>query len=174
MKISFLVIVFLLFGMVNVHAAVNPLDLKGAMIQRIISFIEWPNCNKTEIVIGVYGDEKSYDRFKRLYSNQITNGRTIAVKSFDQSSQLDSLQKCDILYIGDISDTERSRILHKVPKNSILVVGNTRDDALSGVCVALVEDGSRYKILINQDALKHANLKADYRLLKLAELVGAK
>lgn len=174
MKVLSIGIVFLFLGMLNVHAVESSLDLKGAMIQRIISFIEWPNCKKTDIVLGVYGDAQSYDKLKLLNHNETAHGRSISVKSFEHSTKLDSLKNCDVLYIGDISNAERSRVLQKVPKKSILLVGNTLDDEKSRVCVALVKDGSRYKILINQEALKQANLKADHRLLKLAELVEKK
>lgn len=174
MKGLFFGTIFLLLGVLNAHAAVSASELKGAMIQRIVSFIEWPTCSKTEIVVGVYNDAQSFERFKRLYQNQTLLGRTVTVKAFEHSSKIDSLQNCDVLYMGDISGEERSKILHKLGKNSVLIVGNSREDAKSGVCVVLLEDGSRYRILINQEALKRANLKADHRLLKLAELVEGK
>jgi hypothetical protein len=57
-------------------------------------------------------------------------------------------------------------------KKGVLIIGNTRDDARSGVAVVLLEDGGHYRILVNPEAIKESNLHADYRLLKVAELVS--
>jgi hypothetical protein len=167
-------IAFLILNASSVQCAVSAPDLKGAMIQRIATFVGWPSCGRSDVVIGVYDDPDSFEKFKNLYRNQTILGRPIAVRAFDQISQLDVLANCDILCIGEISTSQRSKILQKLAKSSVLIVGNSRGDAEAGVSLVLLEEGNRYRILINQEALKNANLRADYRLLKLAELVEGK
>lgn len=164
--------VVLLFLVVQLEGVVTAPDLKGAMIQRIATFIEWPDCGKKNITVGVYDDSQSSDRFKRLYEGQRIGDNAITVSSFNHIDQLDVLKNCDILYIGDVSITTRALIIQKLSHKGVLMIGNTRDDARSGIAVVLLEDGGRYRILINQNALKNSNLRADYRLLKLAELVS--
>ncbi len=164
-------IVFVLSLVFDASCTIGAPDLRGAMIGRVATFIEWQNCTKANIVIGVYNDTESFERFKKLYRDQTIFGRPIAVKAFSDTSQLDALTDCDILCIGHLSPQERSKVLQKLAKSSILVVGNSRDDAKAGVAIVLLEEGQRYRILVNQEALKNANLRADYRLLKLAELV---
>ena len=144
------------------------------MIQRIATFIEWSNCGKKQMTIGVYNDAQSAERFKRLYHGQRIGENTITVRSLDNTDSIEVLGNCDILYIGEVNAQTRLQILQKISHKGVLIIGNTREDARSGVAVVLLEDGNRYRILINQDALKESNLHADYRLLKLAELVSAK
>jgi hypothetical protein len=64
--------------------------------------------------------------------------------------------------------------MEKISKAGVLVIGSSRDDIRYGASMVLLEDSNRFKILINPEALKEAHLKADYRLLKLAEIVEAK
>jgi hypothetical protein len=167
----FLGTLFILFLAFDASCAIGAPDLRGAMIGRIATFVEWPSCSKASITIGVYDDDESFERFRKLYQNQTIFGRPIVVKALNDISKLDVLTNCDILCIGSLSSQERSKVLQKLAKNSILVVGNSRDDAKAGVAIVLLEEGHRYRILVNQEALKNANLRADYRLLKLAELV---
>jgi len=166
--------VLLLFVAVQLEGVVTAPELKGAMIQRIATFIEWPDCGKKNITVGVYDDSQSSERFKRLYEGQRILDNTITVSSFNRIDQLDALNNCDILYLGEVTATARAQIIQKLSHKGVLMIGNTRDDARSGIAVVLLEEGGRYRILINQDALKNSNLRADYRLLKLAELVGGK
>lgn len=159
-------------AIVNVHGTtVSAIGLKGAMVLRIASFIEWPNCGKSEIVVGVYRDNESANVFRNLYRDKTILGHPIVVKEFDQLSQLSSMGTCDILCIGGASRSERPKIIQKFSKNGILLIGNTREDAYIGVAISLLEIENRYKIVINKNALKDQNLRADYRLLQLAELV---
>lgn len=171
---AFIVIIFLSFGTLSSCASVAAPELKGAMIQRIATFIEWTNCGKKQTTIGVYDDSQSADRFKRLYQGQRIGENSITVRVFDSTDTLDALGNCDILYIGEINAQTRLQILQKLSRKGVLIIGNTREDARSGIAVVLLEDGNRYRILINQDALKESNLRADHRLLKLAELVSSR
>lgn len=172
MKRLTLMIVLLLCLAVQSEAVVSAPELKGAMIQRIATFIEWPSCGKKNITVGVYDDSHSSERFKRLYEGQRILDNTITVSSFNRIDQLDTLNNCDILYVGNATATVRAQIIQKLFHKGVLMIGNTREDARSGIAVVLLEDGGRYRILINQDALKNSDLRADYRLLKLAELVS--
>jgi hypothetical protein len=170
---NFTLRVLLLFSLViQLNGVVTAPDLRGAMIQRIATFIEWQKCGAKNITIGVYDDPKSSERFKRLYEGQHIDDNAIVVRSYDRIEQLDTLNNCDILYMGDVSMAIRTQIIQKLSRKGVLLIGNTRDDARSGIAIVLLEDGGRYKILINQEALKASNLRADYRLLKLAELVS--
>lgn len=167
-----LIFVFLSITVVNCHASVAATDLKGAMIQRIATFIEWPSCGKKNIIVAVYDDASTGERFEHLYQGQLIGGNAVTVKSYTKIDDLDSLNNCDILYIGEASPSVRTRILQKLAKKGVLIIGNTRDDARSGVAVVLLEDGGHYRILVNPEAIKESNLHADYRLLKVAELVS--
>jgi len=171
MKFFTLGAVLLLFLVVQLEGVVTAPELKGAMIQRIATFIEWPDCGKKNITVGVYDDSQSSERFKRLYEGQRILDNTITVSSFNRIDQLEALNNCDILYIGDVSTITRAQIIQKLSHKGVLIIGNTREDARSGIAVVLLEESGHYRILINQEALKNSNLRADYRLLKLAELV---
>ena len=165
---------WILILLLPLHAGVDPSELKAVMIQRIATFIEWPDCSRNSITIALYNDSEDVDKFKKVLASQKINGRTITLKEYKSLTDLSDFSSCDILYLGDISTTTRTKILERLSKKSVLIIGNTRDDSTSGVSVVLLKDGNRYRILINPDALKNSNIKADYRLLKLAEIVEEK
>lgn len=163
--------IWILILLQPLQAGVDPIELKAVMIQRIATFIEWTDCNRDSITIALYNDSDDVDRFKKVLVSQKINGRTITIKDYKNLNDLVDVSSCDILYLGDISSTTRTKILERLSKKSVLIIGNTRDDSTSGVSTVLLKDGNRYRILINPSALKTANIKADYRLLKLAEIV---
>lgn len=150
---------------------VDPIELKGVMIQRITTFIEWPECPKQSVVFAVYDEFQNVEKFKKIFSSQSINGKAVTVRYIRSLNDLESLSVCDIVCLGTMSMKERSKIVDRLSKKGILVIGNSRDDAKEGVAVSLIEDANRYKIVINADGLKNTNLKADYRLLKLAEII---
>lgn len=152
-------------------ARVDPIELKGAMIQRIATFIEWPNCPKNSISFVVYDDSHYLDKYKKVFASQMVGNKEVVVKHIKSSIELDSLNSCDIVCLGDVSQSERLKILDKLAKKGILIIGSSREDVRSGVPIALIEDSNRYRILINPEGLRNSNLKADYRLLKLSEIV---
>lgn len=167
-----------IIGMVLVSehlgAAVTSQELKGTMIQRIATFIEWPVCPKDTLSVGVYDDQRSVEKFKKVFASQSIGGREVIVKGYSTIADISGLSSCDILYLGNASISDRDKILDKTAKKGILLIGSTRDDAKAGVSIVLLEEMNRYKILINMEAVKNSNLKADYRLLRLAEIIEAK
>jgi len=172
-----LLMAFLLMSFMSVgtlFSAISSLELKGMMVQRITSFIEWPNCAKENVVLAVYDDDASFEKFKKIFAAYSINGRNVQVKIFQNSSELSTLSACDILCISGASQIQKTKVMEKISKAGVLVIGSSRDDIRYGASMVLLEDSNRFKILINPEALKEAHLKADYRLLKLAEIVEAK
>lgn len=157
-----------------IMAAVNSSELKGIMVHRITSFIVWPPCPKEVITLVVYDNGESYETFKTIFATHPINGRNVQVKSLQNIADISTLGACDILCIGTLSQAQKTKILDKVSKAGLLVIGSERDDIRYGASITLLEDANRFKILVNPDALKEAHLKADYRLLKLAEIVDGK
>lgn len=173
-RLLFFVLALLFVNISLGGASINPYELKGVMIQRIATFIEWPACPKENVSVAVYDDQASYEKFKKVFSSVNFANKEVTIRNIASLNDVATLSPCDILYLGNASSAERAKIIEKIGKKGVLIIGSTREDAKIGAGVVLMEDSQRYKILVNTDALKYANLKADYRLLKLAEIVETK
>lgn len=152
-------------------SALSLIDIKGIMLQRISSFITWPQLPDENIKVCIVGNEEFAEHLQNLYKNKKLHGRKLDVVSSDTDVEEELLRSCHIIYIADNDKNILQKIARTLNDNATLIIGSDSENIYDGASVVLYLDGSRYKIMINKTRLEATQLKADYRLLKLAKIV---
>lgn len=146
-------------------------DLEAAMLERITSFIQWPDKTRADskaFVITILGASAIAPRLMYLYERRSAQGVAPRVRQISSRNEIGDTQ---VLFIGTEFAAELEAILALVSGHATLTVGNTPGFAKRGVAVNLIRDNDRMRFEVNRQALEHAGLRASYQLLDLAKLV---
>ena len=165
MKILILMLSFFIFN-TSLNAGDKEDVIKGVVLERISQFIGYEDVND-EFKICVYGDKKLVKSFGDLYKDRKYKGADIDIL---EVNSLGEIGVCDILYTRNLDKNVMGEILLKKRKQILLV---TEDIAYvyNGFMVALYFEDKKLRFVINQTAISEADLKVNYRLLKVASKV---
>lgn len=151
--------------------ALSIVDIKGVMLQRISSFISWPQLPDSKMRICIVDDDSFAKHLQELYKNKKLHDLPLEVISIDSNIDKKTLQSCQIIYIANGYKILTKKISKILKNNNTLIIGSQADDINDGASIVIYPENNRFKILINKDRLESTELKADYRLLKLAKIV---
>lgn len=145
----------------------NP--IKISLIERITHFIQWPSLNE-EFVIGIYKNKKLREDMLEAYDGKLIHDLPIEVVNIKNYKDI-KLQKINLLYFTEDSTKEIDKIIKKINKDPILIITESANDVYQGMHLGFYYKNKRIKFVINQQALENAQLKASYKILKLAKIV---
>jgi len=140
--------------------------LKGVVLEKISQFIDY-NESLNEFKICVYGDDELVKVFVNLYNAKEYNGTPIKVYKI---SSIYEIGHCDILYATKLKESLMKQIILKKYKKTLLVTDDISFIS-NGFMIALFFENNKLKFAINKFAIKEADLKVNYRLLKVASKV---
>ena len=140
--------------------------LKGIILNRVSQFISYRETEEA-FVICVYDNKRMYKTLYSLYENKEYKKRKIRIIHTKAKVLLPS---CDVLYVSNPSK-ELSKKLTKSLQQYTLLVSDSIDSLDDGFMLALYLKDNKVNIAINQQALLDADLKVNYRLLKVASKV---
>ena len=165
MKFLSLVFITIIF-VINVNASEKEDLLKGVILERISQFITYKD-DGDDFSLCIYKNRDMTDIFKDLFKTRKYKGKSIQIKSI---YSLDELGGCDIFYVENLKSTLKRELLSKKQPYTLLA---TNDIELldEGFMLALYLQKNRIRFAINHGALLDANLKINYRLLKVASKV---
>ena len=162
MKFITLALFFVLFS-TTVIANDKEDKLRGVILERVSQFITY-NSQKDDFIICVYDDKSLANLFTKLYKDRKYKNRKIKVTNI---KNIASISKCDILYAKEQNQKTFKKIIKHKQLYTLLVTDNV--DALDdGFMMALYINNKKVNFAINQQAIVDANLKINYRLLKVA------
>ena len=139
--------------------------LKGVILNRVSQFITYKETEE-EFVICIYNDSM-YQTLYTLFEDKEYKNRDIHVL---QTNSLKDLPACDIFYVSKPS-SKLSQKLIKSLESYTLLVSDSLESLDDGFMLVLYLQNNKVNIGINQQALVDANLKVNYRLLKVASTV---
>ena len=162
MKFFTLFITFLMFATIT-YANDKENKVKGVILSRISQFVTYES-GKRQFTICVYDDKSMSSSLEKLYKDKEHNGVPIKIVNISEN---ESIPRCDIFYVDDPS-SKLIRELKKTSSQYTLLVSDSVEDLDDGFMLALYIKSNKINIAINQQALVDANLKVNYRLLKVA------
>jgi len=165
MKLLILLLSLFIF-LSSLNASEKEQQIKGVVLERISQFIEYTDVGD-EFKICVYGDESLLKIFKKIYKNREYKGIPIKIV---QVNSVDEIEPCSILYAKKLSKAKMKEILAKTYSQTLLVTEEV-SYIFDGFMVALYFENKKIKFVINQTAITKANMKVNYRLLKVASKV---
>jgi hypothetical protein len=125
--------------------------LKTSLLCNLPRDVEWPvgafASPNAPFVISVLSDQRMGDHLRAFCETKTIQNRPVVVKNGDQIEQLDG---CHILFIGEAHGGQLASILAAVPATA-LRVGETDDFLWRGGDVALRSQGDKVKMEVNPD-----------------------
>ena len=143
-------------------------QVKAAFLFNFAKFVEWPPetfaGETSPLVIGILGDNPFGSDLERIVAGKLINNRPITVRSFPTAAEA---ANCHILFISS-SEKRLPEIIQSLHGTPVLIVGETDQFIASGGMVNFVQEASKIRFQINDDAAKAARLKISSKLLSLA------
>ena len=154
------------------HAQTSPLSeyqLKAAFLYNFAKFIEWPLDafaeDKSPFIIGILGDDPFGSHLETTVAGKKINTHPITIQSF---REVTDATNCHILFISTSEKKRFPEIMEKLRGTTVLTVGETERFIETGGMVNFVQEGTKLRFQINDDAAKIAKLKISSKLLGLA------
>ena len=144
-------------------------QVKAAFLFNFAKFVEWPPetfaGETSPLVIGILGDNPFGTDLERTVAGKLINNRPITIRSFPTAAEA---ANCHILFISSSEKKRLPDIIQSLHGTAVLTVGETDQFIASGGMVNFVQEASKIRFQINDDAAKAARLKISSKLLTLA------
>jgi hypothetical protein len=149
-------------------------NVKAAFLYNFGRYVEWPKetfaGEQAPFVIGIFGENPFGTVLDRIAKTKTVRDRHIKVRSIDS---LDGPVDCQILFIpGSVALDQQQRIIKKLRKKPILLVGETPKFIDLGGGVNFFLDDNHVRFEINVDAVVHKKMQIDAKLLRLGKKVS--
>ena len=167
-----LLLVCLLVSITAARSGESEAELKAAFLFNFAKFVEWPGARgakSTPLVFGVLGAESVGDSLMSMVAGKSLGGRPIEVRLMSRPSEL---RLCDVLYVGELTTSDLTKVLAALQGSPTLTVGSNPGFAELGGIIELVPAGNRYRFAVSPRAARQAGLKLSAKLLALAEIRG--
>jgi len=151
-----------------VFASFKPVEIKAAYLYNLANFVHWPETTMQDeaFVIEVLGNPVLAKNLALLTKGEKLKGRSIVVRSIDS---VEEIHDCQILFVD--SSMEKNipvKLLEKLARRHILVVGNSMEFLQKGAIVGLLLKGRRIFIAVNTKLAEKAGIYFSSKLLKVA------
>jgi len=160
-------------GAVVADTAASEYSVKAAIIYKIAKFVAWPEdafSSRTEPLPVCLQDADPIGPALDALAGRIVWGRPIAIKRLHEISAIEL--DCKILFLGEVSQTSRTKLVSNVANAPVLTIGDSYDFVDLGGIVTLEIEQSRVQFAINVAASERAGLNISAQLLQLATIRG--
>lgn len=149
---------------------ISEYKVKAGFVLNLVRFTDWPanELAKTrEIKICTIGTDPFAAAFKSI-TGKLAKGKPIAISHLEQ---IEDLEGCNILFIGESERKHFSRILNYVKNAPILTISEVDKFTESGGMVNLLIERNKTVLEVNNASVHKADLKISSQVLKLAKKV---
>jgi hypothetical protein len=146
--------------------------IKISLIEKITQFVQWPEIKK-DFKIGIYQNKKLKKEMESFYKNKKIHRANIKVYNISYFTQ-NTIDQLNLIYFSKESSANIDLILKRIKNKPILIITEFPDDVYQGMHLGIYYKEKRIKFIINQESLENSNLKASYKILKLAKIVKDK
>jgi hypothetical protein len=144
-------------------------QLKTVFLLDFAQSVEWPASAfagpASPFVIGVVGTDPFGPQLDALVRDKAIHTRSVVIERY---RNIDELQHCNILFIGQTQPQELARILAALRGRSVLTVSDADEAEQSGVMIQLFTQSHRIRLRIDLAAAQAGKLVISSRLLRLA------
>jgi hypothetical protein len=146
--------------------------VKAAFLFHFAEFVDWPEGAfkdaNTPITYCITGEDPFRGALDDSLRAKVVGNRGMRV---DHLKQGDSMQGCQVLFIGATENRRAASILANVKGSAVLTVGESPNFAENGGMIEFCLEGKKIRFDINLAAVNKAKLKMSARLLALAKTV---
>lgn len=147
--------------------------IKSAYIFNFAKFVSWPSASfaspDAPIVIGIIGKDPFGIEIDQTIADKTIERHPLRVKRLSES---DSIQGCQILFIGDLERKGLPQVIAKAKGLPILTVGEMEDFTDIGGMIRFFQQDNNIRFEINLEPVEGAGLKISSKLLQVAVVKG--
>jgi hypothetical protein len=145
-------------------------QIEAAYLYNFARFVDWPPqafaSTNAPMVIGVLGDNVFGNSLHTIINSKKINGHELQFQQFDSAM---AATNCQILFISSSEKSHLSKILGQLRGTKILTVSEADNFIGDGGMIYLfIDEQSRVRFQINNNAARNAGLTISSKLLSLA------
>jgi hypothetical protein len=153
----------------NLFAQERPLhEVYSMMVFNFTRYVQWPEGESKEFVIGVLGNNDMYTTLNTWYGGKPRGNKTFVVKKFNSAADVTD---CDVLFIDKMKIYEFESATNKVKGKSTLVITDKSGLGERGSSINFKTVDNKLKFELNQKAIEASNLKVSGSLSSMAILI---
>lgn len=141
--------------------------IQAAFVYNFCKFVEWPESENTELVLGLMGANDDTSHFENI-AGKTARELAIAVK---QINTQDELGECQLIFIAPDQADQVSGILKKLAGQPVLTISAMEGFCEQGGMIQFVSIQGKMRFFINRKAAENAQLSISSQLLKMAKIV---
>lgn len=141
--------------------------IKSVFIYNFTRYVEWPTDYQTgNFIINMYGTNAAM----LAELNTMAKTKTVGTQKIEirNTTTLDGIGKCNILYVTPDVSTPLADIISKISGKSTLLVTEKPGFALKGAAINFVVVENRQKFELNKANAEKYNLKVSAQLVTLS------
>ncbi|MBD5780813.1 YfiR family protein [Pelagicoccus sp. NFK12] len=167
----------LITGLLGSRTHAEPIEqdtVEAAMTLQLLGFTEWPDSgdrdDQAPRTIGIMNSSASYLAFEALLNDPRFKGRFVIVPVNGQTPN-EELFRCDVLFFSDPDPIEIPRLLKRIEKRPIVLIGTFEGFLEQGGLVNLVKKQRRLGFEVHLDNSKRHGIEFRAKLLRLASRI---
>ncbi|MFK0573504.1 YfiR family protein [Endozoicomonas sp.] len=141
--------------------------VKAVVAYKITHFVVWPE-KKGRLNLCTLGSDELSDMMRGIVRQA---GKESKIRINAQQLGLDLKQRCDVLYIRNIDQSDINEVLSGLKQWPILTIGDSEEFAHNGGMIGLYTENDKVRFAVNLGAVKQAGLLVKFQLLKLAKVI---
>lgn len=150
-------------------------QVKAVFLFNFAQFVEWPAAafehDRSPLIIGVLGADPFGNFLDDVIHGESVNGHVLEVRRYRKIEDVDG---CQVLFVSGSEGPHAAKIANALCGRPILTVCDWEGFARHGAIIRFVSEDDRVRLRINLDAAKAAGLTISSKLLRSAEIVGAR
>ncbi|MDB5104132.1 MAG: YfiR family protein [Fibrobacteres bacterium] len=149
--------------------------VKAVFLFNFAQFVDWPDSVFADpdepLVVGILGDDPFKAYLDEVVRGEKVNNRPIVVKRF---RKVEEIKDCEVLFVSPSESPRLEGILSSLKQKHILTVGESEDFQRYGGMVNFATEGGKIRLKINLEQVQEAGLSVSSKLLRLADVSGAR
>lgn len=141
--------------------------VKAAFVYNIIKFVDWPDEEKNQISVCVYGKKEVQESISPL-STKTAKRLPIVLHNISASH---NVSICDVIYISKTKSHGSNKLLTMSSSHAILTISDIDNFAHEGGMIELATVSNSIKMIINLNTSRRAGLMLSSKLLELGSVI---
>jgi hypothetical protein len=141
--------------------------LKAVFLFNFAKFVEWPESEEANFVVGLVGENPFGNFLEEGLANEKLNGKPIRVQSHNQ----EHLSNPNVVFLPKSEAHNCSRWIEQFRKPGVLTVSDIPGFCRQGGIIELYMEDGRVRYIINVTEARKAGLTVSAKLLRLGKIV---
>lgn len=143
------------------------LKYQALFIYNFTRYIEWPDNNSNEFVIGVVGKSSIYNDLQNIAAGKRVGPKTIVIKKFAGS---ENISNCQVLFVSSDAVSLLSTNLTLFQKSNTLLVTDKYGSIKKGASINFVVNEGKQRFELSRNAITRTGLVVNTQLTDMAIL----